>query len=520
MASAEGRAIIVGMNRAALVMALAWLGAWGGACDTAPGAGQREAVGTRELALSHCDFDEEGDERTYDKPVPQLSPAAARVGGRHVLCWLGVDELSVPTLNCTKIEPKDGNGMVPKPTIDSKPLFDGERSNLVAAGGKVGLLLVWQERGANGLQNIIALNVGVPEQGRLQFAEKGTRVGSGTVPAVSYNHPRFLIAWQNGANVEANSWLDGGAPSAEQVKQLPAASGPAVAPYNDGFVIAYEREFKTNANKLLKGIGTAIVASDGSIETGFSPRVLDTNPSETSSSKEYSSPALAGNGDLVQLACASFDGKKRAIETQRLLPESDDLPVVVSGAFSGTPSIDSIADDQMFLVSWTHTGVVLGATVRGTTGKPIGAPVALAAAAGGMVRGAVVSVGSGNDAWLSFESHVDKTVEVRSVRIDTGKPSGCNCDPGAKEKCATDYCINRTCCKEACGECERCGATGNCEIADNMCPNAFACDPVKKTCRTKCSDTHDCARGYQCFADGSCKLHLEAPAHPGCSVSW
>ncbi len=83
--------------------------------------------------------------------------------------------------------------------------------------------------------------------------------------------------------------------------------------------------------------------------------------------------------------------------------------------------------------------------------------------------------------------------------------------------CSSGFCADAVCCDTACdaGGCDRCNASGNvgtCTIASAGFPGAnpsctvgYVCDGLSATCPSSCSTDAQCASGYYCAADGSCK---------------
>jgi hypothetical protein len=77
--------------------------------------------------------------------------------------------------------------------------------------------------------------------------------------------------------------------------------------------------------------------------------------------------------------------------------------------------------------------------------------------------------------------------------------------------CASGFCADGVCCNKACsGGCDRCDATGSCNIVtagtagENPTCGGFVCDGVNPGCPGSCTNDGDCADGQFCAANGVC----------------
>lgn len=258
-------------------------------------------------------------------PGRQTSPAVVWTGAHYLVAWVDdrTDANGAQHLRGTRITSAglsmDGDGLRLAPTSGAK--------SVALAGGREGLLMVWQE-GAAGRVRARRLSVdGAPEG--LPFAIADT-AGRQEAPTVAWSGTDYLVAWSEardatkpadlyGARVSAAGVVRDGAGGFIIAAAAQAQRAPRATWNGTNFVVAWRDERQsTGAGIPLVDVYAARVSPAG--------QVLDPGGFALAASDQYEdAPALAGRGGGVTLALwQQYDSAPsvRAVRmTARLLGE-------------------------------------------------------------------------------------------------------------------------------------------------------------------------------------------------------
>ena len=257
-------------------------------------------------------------------------------------------------------------------------------------------------------------------------------------------------------------------------------------------------------------------------------------------------PSLASDGKTLLVTWLSVTQQGRSIRAKTL---SFDLSATISPttelsqdiATSTAPVASHSADDNTYVVVWRAGAPIdglIGTWIRASDGVILDPGGERMTASVDPTSDAALSAGTDGDLLLTFvRRHVasggcidaDSTSlcfgapRVWAHALTSGKPNGCACDSGNAYQCATRLCVDGVCCEKQCGPCQRCSHDdGSCEerLGEDPCPGHLWCsDAGAGECLTSCQHSRDCASGFQCFSDGTCREPDRHRSLARCSTS-